>query len=195
MNQHLWWYVARSSGLVGYALVTASVVWGLLVSTRSLSKRPGRGWLLDLHRHLGGLSVVFTAVHVAGLVADSYVHFGPSDVLVPLAARWHPVAVAWGVVAMYLLVAVEVTALLQRRLPRRFWRGVHMASFPLYVLATVHLATAGTDRTVAAVQWLVLAGATVVVFLTAFRLLTPRRKPARPRGHQALPRAEVTPTR
>lgn len=40
---------------------------------------------------------------------------------------------------------MEVTALIQKQRPRRGWRGVHMLSFPLYVLATIHLFTAGTD--------------------------------------------------
>jgi hypothetical protein len=57
------------------------------------------------------LGVVFTAVHVAAIVADSYVHFGLVDVLVPLAATWHPLAVAWGIVGLYLLLAVEITSL------------------------------------------------------------------------------------
>ena len=62
-------------------------------------------WVLDLHRFLGGLATVFVCVHVAAVVFDSYVAFGLADVLVPLASSWHPVAVAWGVVALYLLLA------------------------------------------------------------------------------------------
>ena len=70
--------------------------------------------MLDVHRFLGGLAAVFVGVHVIGLLLDSFVAFGPTDVLVPLASSWHPVAVAWGIVAMYLLVAVELTSLGRR---------------------------------------------------------------------------------
>lgn len=181
MNPHLSWYVARSAGLVAWALVSASVVWGLLVSTRSLSKRPGRGWVLDLHRFLGALGVVFTAVHVTALVADSYVHFGAADVLVPFASGWRPAAVAYGVVAAYLLVAVEVTSLLQRRLRHRVWRAVHMLSFPLWVLATVHLFAAGADAGSPAVRYANLGTAATVLGLVVFRLGLPRRR----RPHRA----------
>lgn len=146
MTGRLAWYVARASGIVAVGLCGATVLWGLLVSTRFL-RRPGPRWFLDLHRMLGGLAVVFTGVHLAGLVADNYVQFGPADLLVPFASSWHPAAVALGVVALWLLVAVEVTSLLMRHLPRRAWRAVHVSSHALFWLAILHGATAGTDTT------------------------------------------------
>src|SRR5204862_328066 len=81
----------------------AGVLWGLVLSTKLLGKRPRANWVLDLHRFLGGAAVVFTGIHVASIVLDSYVHFGLVDVLVPLASSSHPVAVAWGIVALYLV--------------------------------------------------------------------------------------------
>lgn len=145
MRDQLWWYVARAGGLVSWAVLAASMLWGLALSTRAFGRRPRPNWLLDLHRFLGGAAAIFTAIHVAAIVVDSFVHFGLTDVLVPLASRWHPVAVAWGIVAMYLLAAVEITSLVRNRLPRRIWRRVHYLSFPLFVLATIHGLSAGTD--------------------------------------------------
>ncbi|HEV7888695.1 MAG TPA: ferric reductase-like transmembrane domain-containing protein [Acidimicrobiales bacterium] len=179
MNPHpkLWWYVARSSGLVAWWLVAASVFWGLLLSTRLLKKRPAPAWLLDLHRFLGALSIVFTGVHLLGLVADSYTHFGPSDLLVPFASDWRPGAVTWGVIGLYLLVAIEVTSLFMRRIPRRWWRAVHSSSFVLFVLATVHAFAAGADAGNTAVQWSAWAMTFVFLFLTTYRQLSGRRGP------------------
>jgi len=110
VTSQLWWYTARSSGITSWALVTASVLWGLALSTKVMKGRPRPNWLLDLHRFLGAAAVVFTVIHVGSIVADSYVHFGPTEILVPLASSWHPVAVAWGITSMYLLVTVEVTS-------------------------------------------------------------------------------------
>lgn len=145
MNPHLWWYVARASGLVAWLLLSASMLWGLFVTTRLLGTKPTPAWLLDLHRFLGGLSVLFTGTHLLGLALDSYVHFGLSELFVPLASRWHPVAVAWGVIALYVLVAVEGSSLLMKRLPRNLWRAIHRLSFVLFVTATAHVLFAGTD--------------------------------------------------
>lgn len=145
MSSHLWWYVARAGGLVAWALVLASCTWGLLHALRAFGRRPSPSWMLSTHRYLSTLALVFVTVHVVAILADGYVRFSLADVLVPLASSWHPVAVAWGVVAMYVLVAVEITSLVRARLSPRVWRGVHLLSYVLLALVTVHLLTAGTD--------------------------------------------------
>lgn len=174
MNQHLWWYVARASGVVSWVLVSVSVAFGLSLSLR-LTRRPKPAWVLDLHRFLGGLSVLFVGVHLVGLVLDSYVSFGPSELFVPLASAWKPVPVAWGIVALYLLLAVEATSLGMKRLPRRFWRAVHFTSYGVFALSTLHMFTAGTDAGNAALQWTALGVTAVIVFLTIARMLGAKR--------------------
>lgn len=184
VHPQLWWFVARSSGVVAWSLCTLSVIWGLLLSTRMLGRRPPGPWLLDLHRFLGGLSVVFVAAHLTGLVADTFVHFGPAELFVPLASAWKPVPVAWGIVAMYLLVAVEVTSLLRSRIPKRLWHRVHLGSFGLYAVSTIHLLTAGTDAE-GPLTDAAIASVAIVLFLSAFRVLGGRaagiRRRAEPR--------------
>jgi DMSO/TMAO reductase YedYZ heme-binding membrane subunit len=183
MNGQVWWYVARAGGLVSWGLLTLALLWGLALSTRLLGRRPTPAWLLDLHRFLGGLATIFAGVHVAGLVADSYVAFGPADVLVPLASAWRPGPVAWGIVAGYLLLAVEITSLARRRLSARLWRLVHAASLPLWVFATVHLLWAGTDARTPAVSFAVLFSTAAVLFAGMVRLLSPRpARRTRPEG-------------
>jgi hypothetical protein len=181
MNEQLWWYAARASGLVGWALCTLAVLWGLALSTRLLGKRPAPAWLLDLHRFLGALATIFVGVHVAALVADSYAHFGLADVLVPMASSWRPGPVAWGIAAFYLLVAVELTSLARRRLTVRLWRLAHITSVPLWAVSTVHLLTAGTDARNPAVQWAALAATGAVLFFTIVRVLSPRSAARAPR--------------
>jgi DMSO/TMAO reductase YedYZ heme-binding membrane subunit len=145
VSGQLWWYVARAGGIVAWTLLVASVVWGLLLSVKVRPAGTTRPWILDLHRFLGGLAVVFVAVHVAGILLDSYVQFSLVDVLVPFASSWHPLWVGWGVVTMYLLLAVEITSLLRRHLPNRIWKRVHYLSFPLMLFATIHFVVTGTD--------------------------------------------------
>ncbi|MCU1463778.1 MAG: putative rane protein [Acidimicrobiales bacterium] len=175
------WYVARAAGLVAWGLLSASVVWGLALSTRALGRKPRPAWLLDLHRYLGGLATIFTGVHIAAIVADSYVHFDVASVLVPGASSWRPGAVAWGVVGLYLLLAVELTSLARSRLPRKVWRMTHVASFPLFVVATVHLLTAGADAGALATDAVVTAVVATVAGLTTFRVTGLNRKPDRSR--------------
>ncbi|MEY2580571.1 MAG: hypothetical protein QOE09_420 [Ilumatobacteraceae bacterium] len=170
MNNQLWWYVARSGGIVAWALLAASVLWGLALSTKVMRGKPRPNWILDLHRFLGGFALVFTAVHVISLVLDSYVHFGLVEILVPFTGSWHPVAVAWGVISLYLLLAVELTSLARKRLSKRTWRLTHYLSFPLFLLTTVHALTAGTDRSTLPLRATVISVSAVITGLTWLRL-------------------------
>lgn len=175
VHDQLWWFVARSGGIVALALSAASVIWGLLLSTKAAGPKPRPAWLLDLHRFLGALSVVFTAIHVAALMLDSYVSFGLVDVFVPMASSWQPGAVAWGVIAMYLLVAVQASSVVMKRLPRKVWRAVHMLSFGVFGAGMIHGFTAGTDAANPVYVGASTAAIIVTVFLTAFRALSPSR--------------------
>jgi sulfoxide reductase heme-binding subunit YedZ len=178
MSGTLPWYVARASGLVAWALLAGSVVWGLLMTSKIMRRRVRNSWLLDLHRWLGGLALVFTGIHVAAILMDTYVHFGLASVLIPFAAHWHPVAVAWGVASLYLLAAVEVTSLVRKRLSHRLWKRVHFLSLPLFVLSTIHGLSAGTDgRTPMAI---ITAGlvASAVAALVALRIRENSHGPA-----------------
>src|SRR4051794_6314471 len=170
MNNELWWYVARSGGIVAWAMLTFSTLWGLAMTTRVFGSKPKPAWMLDLHRFAGGLAVVFTGVHLVALVFDSFVHFGLTEVLVPYTSDYRPEAVAWGVIGFYLLIAVEVTSLLRRRLSKRLWRWTHFLSFPLFVLATAHGLTAGTDNSTVLLRFSFLLAAVAVGALTALRL-------------------------
>jgi len=139
------WRGARSSGVVAWALIVASAAWGLLLATRVLGRKASPAWLLSLHRFLGALAVTFTVVHVVAIVADEYVDFGLTDVLIPFASSWEPFAVALGIVGMYLLAAVQITSLLRTHMSQSAWRRVHLLSYALFATTTVHALTAGTD--------------------------------------------------
>src|SRR5829696_6524294 len=81
------WYVARSSGIVAWVLILATIAWGLLLATKVLGRRPAPAWVLSLHRYLGALAVVFVGVHVGAILLDTYTDFGITDVLCPSPAR------------------------------------------------------------------------------------------------------------
>lgn len=185
MQSQVWWDVARAGGIVAWTLAALAVIGGLLLSTR-LFRRPPPAWMLDVHRFLGALAVAFLGVHIVGLLADQFVGFGPADVLVPFVSSYKPAAVALGVLAMYLLLAVEISSLMMRRIPRRRWHAIHLSSYVIYAIATVHGLTAGTDRHNVVFQWACLVTAAVVLMMTLVRVWSPRR--AAERSGAATPR-------
>ena len=185
------WYVARASGIVAWALILLTIVWGLMLATKVLGRRPGPAWLLSLHRYLGALAVAFVGVHVGAILLDTYTNFGLTEVLVPFTGSWHPLAVAWGIVGMYLLAAIEITSLLRHKMSNRAWHAVHLLSYFLFAMATIHMLTAGTDaKALIASSAAVLLG--VAITFGAVALYLWRSDPGEPR---ALARAARLPNR
>jgi sulfoxide reductase heme-binding subunit YedZ len=183
VSEQIWWYLTRSSGIVAWLMLTASVIWGIVLSTKAFPEHRRPAWLLDLHRWLGALTMSFVALHLAALVADSYVHFGLADLAVPFASAWKPGAVAFGIVATWLLVAVEVTSLAMKRLSRRTWRGIHLTSYAVFWLSSMHGALAGTDRNALLYQATAVASLFAVAWALIYRVVN--RRSARRRTSSA----------
>ncbi len=192
MTSKLSWYVARSSGLIAWVLITASIMWGLALSSRLVRRRGIPAWLLALHKYLGTLSIVFVAVHVGALAADKYVSFGWAELFVPMVAKWRPGPTAWGIVGMYLLIAIQATSWLMRHMPRAVWHTVHMSSIALFVSGTIHGFQAGADRSNRLIQWSALVGGMLVVTLLMFRLLTRSERGSRTRRSRTTTRTSAT---
>ena len=163
MSPQFWWFLTRASGIVAWLMLTLTVIWGILLSTKAFPEQRRPIWLLSLHRWLGGLTISFLAIHLIALVADSYVTFGLADITIPYASDWKPGAVALGVLAAWLLVAVELTSLAMKHLPRKFWRVVHLTSYVAFWLTSLHAAFAGTDAT----SWLYRGGAAASIIAVA----------------------------
>ena len=169
-NDQIWWHLARASGIVAWVLLTTSVVWGLLLSTRLLREVDRPAWLLDLHRWLGTLTWATTIIHLGTLMADSYVQFSATDLFIPFASSWKPGAIAWGIIAVYLLVVIQVSSRWMRRLPRPIWHAIHLASYPTFAMVSIHSFAAGTDADNNLFLVLGTSLVAVVVIITAARL-------------------------
>ncbi len=175
MNPQIWWFLSRASGTVAWFLLTTSVLLGILLPAKMFpSQRPA--WITDLHRWVGGLTVTFLTLHLTGLAIDSYVDFGWTEILVPFASEWKQIPVALGVVAFWLMVMVQASSLIMKRLSRTLWRRLHLLSYPTFALTSLHGTLAGTDAS----NWIYavssIAAVIAVVFAASFRILAGRRK-------------------
>lgn len=175
MSDQIWWFATRGAGLMAWAVAAGSVVFGLLMSSKMLGKRPGFPWLLDIHRFFSTLTAVFLALHLVTLWADSYVEFGLREFFVPFTSEWRRGAVTWGVLAMYLMIAVELSSLVRDHLPARAWHGIHLLSYVSLVFGSVHAWQAGSDVSNPIVLAFGLAALALVVGLTVFRIAVLKR--------------------
>lgn len=178
MSEQIWWYLSRSSGIVALILLVLGVVWGVLLSTRTLRPHDRPAWLLDLHRWLGGTALVMTGLHLLGLYLDDYIEFGLTELLVPGTSEYRPLAIAIGVCCFYAMIAVQATSYARRRLPERVWHGVHLLSYGLVWGAAIHAGMAGTDTVNRAYQALAILLTMVTVSATIVRIVSPGRRSA-----------------
>ena len=139
------WYIARSSGIVAYLLLSSSVVLGALMAGRAKFAWP-RFAVEEVHRFLALLAGVFIVVHGSALLLDTVVPISLKQELVPFSSPYRPFAVALGVLAAELMAAVGITNLFRSRLPHKVWRRAHYLTLAVWGLATVHGVLAGTDR-------------------------------------------------
>ena len=182
MSPHIYWYLSRSTGIVAWIMLTASVLWGIVLATDLFPRWRRNAWLLAMHRWLASLTLFFVAGHLATLLLDSYAQFHPRDFVVPFASDWRPTAIAVGVVALWLLVAVEVTALAMKTLSRSWWRNVHIAGYFVFWAVSIHGALAGTDTSKVLYTATAIVALAAVVFAASYRALShglPKRRPQR----------------
>ena len=169
------WFISRASGLVAFALLSAAVILGLLMSTKSVNR-----WLPprvshELHGMLSVLSIVFLALHGIALLFDGFFTFTPLSLLVPFASPYQPLWVGLGVIAAWTTAAVAASVRYRKQMGYARWRRLHYLSFVAYVLSLVHGMTAGgSDTSLPLVQALYLGSAGTIATLLMVRILFER---------------------
>ena len=172
------WLLARASGLTAYALLTASVLAGLVLKARPFGRALKPASVTDIHRFLALLGLGMLALHGATLVLDQTVHMPISGLLVPGASPYRPASVAAGVVGAELMLLIYASFSLRKRIGPRNWRRLHWATYAVFGLATIHGFAAGTDSTQPWARDLYLGAIGAVAFATAWRALDrPTRSP------------------
>ncbi len=173
------WLLARASGITAYVLITASVLAGLVVKSRPLGRAVKAADTVDLHRSLAVLGLGMVALHGVALMLDRTLHMPPGGLVVPGISPYRPLPVALGVVACELAALLVVSFPLRRRIGMRTWRGLHWASYLVFLMTTVHGLTAGTDSARPWATDLYVGAVGAVAFATAWRALDrPTRTPA-----------------
>ena len=110
-RSHLLLVPRTLDGLVAYALLTTSVVAGLVLKARPYGTSPKPAAVTDLHRFLALLGLGALVVHGLALLLDRTVPFHVADLLVPGIAPYRPVWTGLGVLAAELMLLVYVSAL------------------------------------------------------------------------------------
>jgi sulfoxide reductase heme-binding subunit YedZ len=139
------WYATRASGYTALLLLSASVVLGVLTSSRETRRDWPRFVVQSLHRNLSLLVGVFLIIHILTSVIDPFAKLNFIDAFVPFVATYRPLWLGLGVVGFELLIAITATSLMRHRLGWRSWRFVHLFAYASWPIAVVHGLGTGTD--------------------------------------------------
>jgi sulfoxide reductase heme-binding subunit YedZ len=185
------WIIARASGLTAYAMLTLSVLAGLLVKARPFrSLKPAA--VVDLHRVLALLGLGALAGHAAALVLDTTVKVSIPALFVPGLVPYRPVWTSLGILTAELMVLVYASFSMRKRIGPKNWRRLHWATYAIFAGATLHGLAAGTDTSQPWVFALyVLAVGSVASAVTWRFLVAPA--PGRVRRPRVAPPRRVAP--
>lgn len=139
------WAVARAGGLTAYVLLTAAVIMGLSLSLHWQSARWPRLINNEWHNYLTLLSLIFVGVHVLAVWVDPFTKFGLADIWIPLASSYRPQWMAFGIVGLYLGLAIGISTWLRPIIGYKLWQRLHILTLLLYALVTVHGIATGSD--------------------------------------------------
>jgi predicted ferric reductase len=167
-----YWYLARSSGLIAYALLSLAVAFGLSITNRLARLWPGGPTAVDMHQFTALLALAFALFHTLILLGDKYTDYHLLQLFVPFAARqYRPFWVGLGQLGFYLALPVTFSFYIRKRIGYRSWRLIHYGSFAVYLLITLHGLAAGTDTTTRPGLALYAMSGLSIYFLLVYRLL------------------------
>jgi predicted ferric reductase len=174
-----YWYLSRSSAFVAYGLLWASMMFGLLMTSKLAPIWPGGPTTFELHQHTGLLGIGFAIFHGLILLGDHYIGFTITQVLLPFATKgYHPLWVGLGQLGLYLMALVGLSVYLRPKIGQPLWRAIHFLSFLTFGLAFAHGIGSGTDTSTLWAQGFYLTTGLSILVLLVYRVRTTIRRKA-----------------
>ena len=186
------WYLGRASGIFAFIMLTLVTCFGLLLSSRFMTKLFLPATIYDTHRFLSFTALIAVFVHATSFLFDDFFRLSLSEALVPfLLERGYQSALGFdigktvgiGIVAFYFLILLVLTSEFRSKMSPRLWRATHYTSFVSYLLFIGHGIMSGSDSTewwmqsIYAVSAISVFG--LILFRVVFRNIVPKWKAAR----------------
>ena len=169
-NEKIAWYLSRASGTVGYLLLTASTIWGLLLSTKLIKDLVPAPVTLAMHNYLSWTAIGLSIFHAVVLLFDGYYTYTVANLLIPFTGPYKPGWVGAGTIGLYLMLLTSASFYCRKWIGQKTWRKLHYLTFGAYLLTTLHGWAAGTDSQLLGPVY--LGSIFIVSFLTIYRILS-----------------------
>lgn len=200
---HLFWLASRAAGAVAIAMVTLSVILGLMQGGRlPLGMKPRDITRIHEITALAGIAAI--VAHGALLLGDSWLNPSLGELLIPFKLDYRSLYTGLGVIGAWVVVLLGLSYYARDQIGVRRWKTIHRFTIVGWALSAVHVLGAGSD---AGSTWLkvpMVASIGVVAALFILRVAGSREvswpapDPARRRAPEAtpsMPPARPTPAR
>ncbi|MFA6047562.1 MAG: ferric reductase-like transmembrane domain-containing protein [Parcubacteria group bacterium] len=149
MGENFFWYLTRSSALVGYFLLWISIFLGLSIRTPLLNRIIKPIYSYKVHCWISLQALIFVLIHGLSLLGDKYVGFTLGNIFIPFfpqtALGVDMSFLALGIISFYIMLILVVTSYFRNNLSHSLWRGVHFLNIGLFVIVFIHALYLGTD--------------------------------------------------
>ena len=164
------WHLIRSSGIVAYLLLTASVIWGLVISGKFAKEWSPGVISMTVHSTISWLAVILSLIHAVLLLFDDYFTYTLGDIFIPFTGEYRPMFVGLGTLAFWAILLISLSLPFKKRMGHRNWKWVHYGSYIAFLMVSAHGIFSGTDGSLLGFQILVGFSVLVVVMLLGIRM-------------------------
>ncbi|MDX6287231.1 MAG: methionine sulfoxide reductase heme-binding subunit [Frankiales bacterium] len=165
-----YWYLTRAFGLITFLLLTITLVIGVLGPLRWSSRRWPRFASQSVHGNAALLAMVLLVLHIATTLADGYAPVRLRDTVEAFGSSYRPIWMAFGALAVDILIALAITSVFRHKIGPRVWKVVHWSAYACWPFALLHFLGTGTDTKTPLIFGLSWACTAAVVTAVACRL-------------------------
>ncbi len=179
-DSRVYWYMARSAGIVAYLLLWGAVASGIAISNKLLNGLVKPPVVFEIHKSLSILAMIVGMFHGFILLGDTYMNFSVLDLLIPFHSPYQPFWVGLGILGLYLSMILVASFYVKKRIGQRAWRLLHYSSFAMWIMTSLHGIAAGTDTQSVLMKMLYAVAIVSVGYLLTYRIFMEREAvPAR----------------
>ena len=137
--------VAATAGFLSYALLWATVVWGVLLRRGWAGASAKYSSLYATHMTLSLIGLTLGWGHAMTQLANPTGTVYLVDEFIPFANYQDPIGIGVGVIGIEIMTALLISVIVQRRLGYGRWRAIHVLSYAAFTLVAGHVLLSGSD--------------------------------------------------
>lgn len=117
------------------------------------------------------MALILGAFHGVILLGDTYMNFSLLDILIPFKSPYQPFWVGLGILSLYLMAILVVSFSFQRRIGYRAWKLLHLTSFGVWIMTSLHGIFSGSDSSSLLVKLMYTVAIVSVGYLLTYRIV------------------------